>query len=538
MKKMIVLEQSLVNPLYELLLKMVKNLNDYELLFYRNFENNIRCSGVIDHYKNLLRCLDENNINYKFIDEFGLDEYLYYNHSQDELYLTPTGAINAIVSSAAILEYKGPVFVCVGFNKTLNKPKFQNIQPMTKNYMTSKSFGTKGMDLHSIGNPLYYRGICHFELDGKKYSQKINDYDVVSSGIEGESFICKENNNLRIKIYIRNIFGYEIERIKKMICISSQLKDISIPLTLVYDDKNMPIGVVIKNFSGKDIDLHTFRNNKNAISIAKDIARQVIAMQTYGIYHKDLIHNILCDFEKGEAHIIDVDTTQYLEYPAIASTADKSNGIPQKYYNDLLFYNSVDLSYSLLTIIISTFVDPDDLFGLWDKNGNIILREEYLDTLKVKFPIIYQLVVDAYVKNIPISFSRQLDALDKIGIKEKTILYNPNKKHKRFSFDDELFSELDINDDELFDNFKQENVIQEKYKKGNNLNNINYKEISKLQKIILDLFLRNAKTTIAGETDAERWERFIRQKQWIKPLVYTVIGMILIIMLLIGFFLL
>ncbi len=44
--------------------------------------------------------------------------------------------------------------------------------------------------------------------------------------------------------------------------------------------------------------------------------------------------------------------------------------------------------------------------------------------------------------------------------------------------------------------------------------------ISPLQKYLLALFLRNAKTALADENDAQRWKRLIRERQYIYPLVY------------------
>ncbi|MBO6046473.1 MAG: hypothetical protein J6P61_01850 [Erysipelotrichaceae bacterium] len=563
MKKILLLGQSLLSPQYETL---EKSLPDFGasgdvIMIFTGMQEIAECIHATNRYQHLLAAFDAANIDTMTVDAFDLDEYLYANRdSEEDLYLTPTNAINPIISSVAMTRYKGNVFACIGYNRSAQSPKFQNVQPYAVNYLTSKSFGTKGLQREPINNPIGYRGLCHFMIGDQVYFQHIGEQRNIQSGQEGITFVVKDNPKWRVKIYDRPLYQFEVTKLKKFTEIVDDLPLTAIPLAVVYDEKDQPIGIVMRNFEGETINLKSFHQQINAETVAREIMKQVIAMQLYGIYHKDLAHNILCNFENCLAHVIDIDSTQYLNYPATTKSADKQNGVPIEFDNDLLFYHSIDLSYTMLTIMISAYMNPADLLGLYDDRGHVILDEDGKNYLREKAPHLARLVVAAYEEAIPASCAQQLAAInldikkrnedyfnhvfafnadeDEEDVKEEVVTSHQSNKEIEFPKLKLPFSLKKTNDTKKTDQVEHKVEKTEK-KKTKEIFDYHKDEeevvLPEWQKKILEIFLATAATSIEGETDEERWERFIKTGEYKKPLMYGIGCIVAIIVLLILF---
>lgn len=529
MKKILLLESSFVSPSYELMINALAYLHDeqFMILKFKGLERTVRAAKLSERYENFIAQAKSFNLDLRPTEAYGLDEFFGLYRKDEDIYITPTNSINTVISSAAMLKYPGRIMLMTSYNKSIDQPIFTNVQPMCDMYLTSKSFGRKGLDISSLNNPLNYRGVCHYTLNGITYNQQIRESDFLSQGSEGETLRCEEFDDLRIKIYERYLYKFEIEKVEKMMELAPILPDIAIPLAIVYDEEETPIGIVMRNFDGEDIRLDELHTHDNAEAVVLDLIEQVMALQTYGIFHKDLAHNILFDFKHGKAHIIDVDSTQYLEYPAVVQTTDKTNGIPLEYYNDLNFYYSLDLSYTLLTIVIGIYMDPDDLLGQYDDEGHVKLRSEPMNFLKYNVPYIYEIIKYAYVSRIPVSPAHQLDAVLHTDFEPDTVIQEEvpeePKPIKWFDFGDEEDKLDEVSNEEVTE-------VEEKETEPE------IEELSWFQRLLLKMFLQTGNTTIDDESELEQWQRFIRQKQWVRPAVYTAVGFVFLIMLLVAFF--
>lgn len=503
MQDLLILEATLLKGTFEHLFEHLDVFSGYRFVFFKYAKENATVAGLERNYQKLLQGLDEREIAYTFCEACGFDEYLCTYHDEAPLYIANTPYKNTLISSAALLKVSVPIFVFQQINQSTGLPQFQNIQPMTMPYLTSKKFGTAGLDFTYLPKVNLQNVECYFEWNKERYTFKAKKPAFDAEGVEGYTFICPGYSDLRIKIYKRSISRYEVERIEKLTRISAQFPDAALPLAIVYAPGDIPVGIVMRHFEGSELDIYQLHTYPTAHQLVSSLVRQLLGLSIWGVLHKDLTHNVLCDPVSGESHIIDIDSTQYLDYPAVVSATDTFNCMPQKYFHNRLFYNTIDLSYSMLMIVISAFINPDDLFGNYDEQGNVQIRQDELSQLKARQPEIYHLVKKAYVQGIPVSLSEQYAIL---GAMEEEVTEH-----------EELPSEI------VLDWEKEEPQASEE-------------SISYLQSLILSLFLKNGRTAIYGETDTQRWDRFIREKQWVSPLIYVCCSLLAILFILIALF--
>lgn len=523
MHDLLILDATLVKGTFENLGDHLDAFLDYRFIFFKHAKENAEVAGLIKNYEKLINAVEEREMAYAFTNECGLDEYLDTHRHQDQLFIANTPYQNTIISSAALLKVTIPIFVFQQINQSTGLAQFQNIQPMTTPYLASKKFGTAGLDFTYLPKVNILNQVCYFEWHKERYTFRAKKPALDAEGVEGYTFPCPGYPGFRIKIYKRSISRYEVERIEKLTRISDQFPDAALPLAIVYAENDIPVGIAMRDFEGSELDIYQLHTYQTASKIVISLTRQLLGLSTWGVLHKDLTHNVLCDPQTGESHIIDIDSTQYLDYPAVVSATDTFNCMPQKYFHNRLFYNTIDLSYSMLMIVISAFINPDDLFGNYDENGNVQIREEELQNLKRHAPDIYRLVEKAYIQCIPVSLSEQYAVLTHLET-PKTRVYET--RHGDGNYGDYPGApSIEEGPDEFID-LKLESEDP----------SLSEEEISFLQKWILSLFLKNGRTAIAGETDAERWDRFMREKQWVSPLIYVICSLLAILFILIAIF--
>lgn len=590
MKSLLVLPQSFVDPKYEFFISHIKDLEGFDVLLFKNFEETMNIAGLSDRFKNFKSKLKQKNIRYHYVQEYNFDEYVYQNHL-DELYLSPTSSEKTIITSLALIKgtnlnhIKG-VYILEGYNQTLRQYNFYNIKDAALIFNNQRTFGMGGLDNQSANNQFNYPDTCYFNINGQNYSQTLRYKDSLNQGAEGVTFNCQDDSRYILKIYSRLMAVYEFDKIKMMInqlAEVTSLSDVAIPKSLIYDKNHNEVGIVMNKFSGKEIKLSKLhkRDTRKKYNIIKNLLEQCITLESYGLYHKDLIHNILIDDDK--AHIIDVDTTQFRDMPARASAYNKQNNIPKIYDSNKLFFNTIDLSYSLITILVSFITDPTNVFGEYI-DDKIELNKNALDVFKREAPSsIYKIVKDAFVKLKPVSLSEMFHVLNDhesewnriCNVDWTKIVWSPvnsandyldpekeNRNQDCFTkeqdnrFHGDYFSSKQVNisnQDYNNSSYKSDNLNQSSIQKtkvadfGRRRKKLSFDEpytvkterkkdptISLIKKVILSLYMNNYKTSISDESDYEKWQRFINEKLYKKPLMLAIIGLAMIVMLIIG----
>ena len=412
MRDIIVLNQTFAEPSFSVLAEALPHMGDYNFQFFKNAALTAQIAGVKANYDRLISLITSSGARYEELDAGSVDEYMLRNWMKSEIYTTPTTMKNALVSSAAILGFKGGINIFTRFHRELREPVFQNAAPLVKVFLTSKSFGIKGLSQKTVQADHSEGTMCFFNIGGRRMSQPVMCPDAVNQGREGFTMLCRDDVRYRVKILERDFMEFELEKLRQMIGSPYEMGETAKPLAFVYNSSEQIIGTVMKNFTGRELSLDTLHEDPKALLYVRDVLEQVIQMEVMGYLHKDLSHNFICDTTTGRAHVIDIDSTQYWEYPATAETADKCNGLPHRYENSRVFYNTVDLSYTLILICAAAVVNPDELLGMWGENGLIELRDDVLSRIEQRAKPIYDIIVEAHRNAVPVSFIAQLEAVE------------------------------------------------------------------------------------------------------------------------------
>ena len=142
MKKIIVLPESLVGNAFKSLSSKMQSLKDYHFLLFKFSREQAEIAGVIENFNTVVELFNANHISYEFIEEDGLDEYFFYHKNDKEIYLTPTESVYQVISSAAILDYNGEIYI-YGLE---NEPELLNYQPFVRVFKVKANSGTKVLD--------------------------------------------------------------------------------------------------------------------------------------------------------------------------------------------------------------------------------------------------------------------------------------------------------------------------------------------------------------------------------------------------------
>lgn len=577
MNKIIVLTESLVGNAYEALVKIISHEANKRFLFFRFAEERAIAAGVYDNYKAVIKLLDEKNLPYDFLNEDGLDEYFFsHKKSEEELYIAPTEAVSQVIASISMLDYKGVVYLC---GCSPDEPPVQNARPFV-NALKRNSAGTKGLDTTSSSFSHIVGSNCYFNLNGKEYVEKIKGRDsVINQGQEGYTQICESNQRLRLKIWDRDKRAFEIDKVLKMTALPDKCNSIALPLAMVYNEHNNPIGFVMYNFVGEPLRIDKLRFLDNPLIYVKQILEQLLWMEAHGLLHRDLNHNIIVNTKSHTAHVIDTDSIQFRQLPAMAQTEESDNALPLMYTRFNAFYNTVDLSYTGLSILAAAFVDTGELFCVWNKNSGFCdLDETVFSELSVKAPEVAKLIKAAHTSGLPVSLARQLSVVNQMlctkGKTKINELPSSDDKAAAASNADDCFhsyeyadvdgtdgNDIDCDDDDYCCNytdttsdFVDDYQSSHKYKsadeEGSQQNadvDVGKLNISKvkgsqndyslklalwIKHLIINAFMTNTKPV--GVTDEELWQQFISSGLWKKPLLATATTILVIVILLIA----
>ena len=351
MKNILLIPQSLVGNAFKMLMKHIENISDATFLIFKDFYTTVNCGGLEENYKKLLNKLQVKSIPVTELEVYDVNEYFYaHNENNHEtVYITPALASTQIISSAALTGYKGSVYV---YSSSEDEPIVQNIKLMNNAFSHKNSAGTKGLDTasatfcHVIGKD------CNYKLDGKTYYQKLVGRErALGYGVEGYVMIAEDNPDYLIKIwdgYDKQQF--EIDKVAKMIAYPYKNSNVAIPLGFVYNDLGNPIGYYMKKLSGEDVVMENMNNYYNRKAIMKEILETVIWMEVHTYEHRDLNHNFKVNSKTGNIGVFDVDSIQFMQYPATASTTDAKNCLPIRYRSNSKYFNTIEISSNVALI--------------------------------------------------------------------------------------------------------------------------------------------------------------------------------------------
>lgn len=417
MKKILIHTNSLFGKAFTALLGVIeKYSSDAEFLILCNLEKTAAAADVLNEYRKVMVALKEKNAHIRELDEYSLDEYLFSNKT-DKIYLSPVeGSSQMIVASAAILGFEGKLYL---FACSENQPPVINLTDDILVFQTKKRSGLTHLDRTDVDYTYSPGDKCYFTIDGKKYCETIKDRsNVADSGTEGFTQICESDNSYRLKIYDclkktkkGNEFKkkkYEIERLCAMIE-EQDNEDIALPLASVTDSNGNIIGFVMRNIKGAEpLDISRLRFDTKALCYTRDILTQLLWLETRSFLHHDVDHNIVKGSD-GKAHIIDTDSVQYKVWPSSAYSMEPINALPDCYKSDSYYFNTVDLSYTALCLLVAAIVDHTKIFGKKLDNGFYEINEDVFLHLVAIAPELAPVFSAAYTKGQPVSIARLLE---------------------------------------------------------------------------------------------------------------------------------
>lgn len=558
MKKVILLSQSLTTKLFKMLCEHVNALTSEDCLcVFQNFDLTCEIGGVKSNYETLKSILKKNGIPINILKEYSLDEYLD-NHHGGDIYITPTDSTPVVISSASLLGFKDSIYL-LGASK--NEPQISNIAPQIRAFKYKDTIGTKGLNKTEVHFDHAKGKSCFYYIDGRRYSQVIKGKGgVLESGVQGYTMVCEDLPEYRIKIWdsFAPKYRYEFDETTLMMANKLAHPSIALPITFVYNENNEPIGFVMKNFNGHELDMHELRKLKNPFKIVEQMLSATLWMETHDLYHRDVNHNMLID-TNGKLAIIDVDSIQYKAFPSTASASDPLNALPRKFSSNSLFYNTIDISYTTMAFIVAAIFDIEDFFGVWDKESGLCsLDQDLLNKLRDEYPSIARLVTKAYVEGRPVAVARQLEVVQKV-INGNNSVDNEDEFY-RDSYDD--FNDdypngcdFDYSDDSDCQNYADEDYTHRSIQhntdvnaddfpqaKGthNSVNSIDGNEPNKFlynfvwffKKLIMSMF--STGTVVQGMTPEKEWQEFVRTRKWAKPLVAASLAVVLMIVMIIA----
>ena len=403
MKKLFILESSFVVGF-----EHIEMFQGFTFVFFKNCQEVLDIAGIGWRYDALLNSLRANHLAYETCAEESLEAYMRH-HPCETLYISDPGYMHMLLSSALLLKFQGRIYIFDKINQTLKKPQFKEMNSMVHLLSQNKKSWCASMDNQSRITFSRMTGKrCYFMLEGHKQTFIVPHTQTTSAGVEGYTFLCPERPHLRIKLYLRDLHPYEIEKLEKMVQIPHSFQDSAMPLALVYTYAHQPVGIVMKHFEGEEMDIADLHQKARALPLARSIIRQLIELSVFGIYPKDFSHNILCEEENGIAHLIDLDSAQYLDYPAMVYPAQGLDCLPWEYYLPDIFFNAIELSYWVTYLLICTYQSDETFFG----SCEMPLVESHMALLEKQNARVADLVRLAFENKEPLSLYRQLQALE------------------------------------------------------------------------------------------------------------------------------
>lgn len=442
MENTLLLLQSLTGKPFEMLNRALPEMKGTRFLLFQNFQESADAAGCGENYRAFTDRLNQLSIPTETLPEYSLDEFLF-NHrakgfEEKPLYLTHVPFFSLITASNEVLGYNGELFL---YNMS-PMMEASRMAPYKNAFHCKRSAGERALDNSPVNYSHVVGSICHFSVDGVTYQQVLKGRSAVKdAGAEGYTMLCEENPSYRVKIWdCASRTRSDLEKIEKMFRLSQGCPYVCLPLAFVYNDHDHPIGIVMNEFKGGElIPFRKWRELECPLIYVKQLLVGLIWMEANSLLHRDFNHNILVNQAEKALCIIDTDSIQFGNYRASSYSNLDKNGLPMEYekYSNNAFFNTVEISYSALAILLSIFVDVEKLVGPWDdETGFVSLYPDALKKLKEKSVSLAILAEEAFTMGKSASLEKQLalvnallEGKELLQPEPKTVVVEPVPPH-------------------------------------------------------------------------------------------------------------
>ena len=484
MKTYIVTPQSFTNS-FEKFVEIIPFLNKgpvkYKVFFFCNAKAFAKLIGAEENYNTIIKTLKENNIEYSELPVYGFDElFCLLQRSakfknkigyDGEIYCSPTNASYYISVSAGTVGFDGDLKFFLNFNPYTGKIFYKKSD--YKKLAENPRWTMAGVDKSQIEySKTADYSECHYTIDGKAYTEVPLSRDkCTDKGSQGYSYVSRKSGyRLKFWDYPKTYYAFQIDKIKRMIANPSP-KNLAVPKAIIYSKNNIAIGVVMDNFNGVEIPFERYSQLLNSpLKYMESLMTGLISAQAFSYIHKDFHHNILFDDNNYQAHIIDLDSVQYANFPPTAQSAENRSCLPAKYTIRGRYYSTVELSYWAAIMAISSVIVPNPRRGTCvidagEETGTYKINKERYTELHRKAPHIADMALWQYDDCFPCHPMRILEAVkrDENGDEFKSVLSN-----LYVYFDKELPTQPYNQKGKDYDVFRGDyvDITQEKNQKG------------------------------------------------------------------------
>lgn len=460
-KPFIVTPQSFLSRSYNRFMEIIPYLNTgeekYKVFFFCKPKEFAEIIGAQSNYTSIISALDKNNVEHSELPVYGFDELFYLLYTNDrfkellgyngEIYCSPTNASYYISVSAGTIGYNGKLKFVLNFNSYTGKIFFKDSE--YKKLAKNPRWSLVGVDKTKIQYAqLADYSECYYTVDGKEYCEiPLKREDCSDKGTQAYSYVSKKSG-LRLKFwdYPKFYYQFQIYKIEKMINDPSP-EGMAIPKALIYSKNNIVIGIAMENFNGVEVKFENYSQLLSSpLKFMESLMNGLVNAEAYSYIHRDFHHNILFDDFEYQAHIIDLDSVQYANYPPTAQAAENRSCLPAKYTIKGSYYSTVELSYWATIMAISSVIIPNPRRGVCiiekgAEEGFYQLNRERFKELKEKAPHIAEVALWQYDNCFPCHPMRLLEAVERDYLKLhfQSVLSNV----KKFLVDSESNHEKD-----------------------------------------------------------------------------------------------
>lgn len=349
-----------------------------------------------------------------------------------ELYCSPTNASYYISVSAGTVGYNGKLKFVLNFNEYTGKIFFKDsdYEKLAKNprWSTVGLDKTK-IEYAKIADysECYYEidGKTYHE-------KPLNKDNCSDKGTQGYSYVSsKSGYRLKFWDYPGFYYGFQIDKLKKMISDLSP-DNMAVPKAIIYSKNNIAIGIVMDNFNGIEVPFEKYSELPNfPLKFMESLMKGLINAEAYSYIHRDFHHNILFDDTNYQAYIIDLDSVQYANYPPTAQSAENRSCLPAKYTIRGRYFSTVELSYWAVMMAMSSIIVPNPRRGTCviekgTEKGLYKLNEKRYEELRQKAPHIADVALRQYDECFPCHPMRLMEAIirDKDKLDFKSVFAN------------------------------------------------------------------------------------------------------------------
>lgn len=378
------------------------NPREDQILLLQNLEEAAQLSHRLTAYQELRNGLWQRGITTRTVAEDSMACFLLERNCDKPLYTTPLHTASDLVALAAACGYSGDLYV---LGRTAADPPVRNLRPLIRAFLANPQSGTKTLPKEKVLAAHTPGSRCHYMIQGCRIEQILAGS--ADRGAEGY-LLQAAASGYCLKIWDRSRFVYVNEKLEEMFRMEDN-PEMALPLGFVYNEQEEPIGIVMRYFAGKTVSLDQLICFPEPFKLCEDILRQMIFLESCGVEHMDLWHNITID-DTG-AHIIDLDSAQFAGYPATAES--KEVYIPRRFGSGSAFGNGISASYLGLAMLIQLYLDRAEYNALlWDSaNRRIAVNPDKLQKLP---PPLQAAVLQAYQREKPVSLLRQLRLVEEL----------------------------------------------------------------------------------------------------------------------------